>query len=125
MFALAAVASGQVPHQNHPPSSAEYAKVLEDPSRDEWQKPHDVVMALDLKSTETIADIGAGTGYFARRFALHAGKVYAVDIGAKGPRKNNCMIPGVTQSMSCTISLLSRGFHILPTAYKQSCSILL
>ncbi len=44
---------------------------------------------------------------------------------SKGPRKNNCMIPGVTQSMSCTISLLSRGFHILPTAYKQSCSILL
>jgi hypothetical protein len=43
----------------------------------------------------------------------------------KGPRKNNCMIAGVTQSMSCTISLLSRGFHILPTAYKQSCSILL
>jgi ubiquinone/menaquinone biosynthesis C-methylase UbiE len=84
MFALAAVASGQVPQQHHPPSSAaEYAKVLEDPSRDEWQKPHDVVMALDLKSTETIADIGAGTGYFARRFALHAGKVYAVDIDAK------------------------------------------
>ena len=43
----------------------------------------------------------------------------------EGPRKNNCMIAGVTQSMSCTISLLSRGFHILPTAYKQSCSILL
>ena len=83
MFVLAAVAFGQVAHQNHPPSSAEYAKVLEDPSRDEWQKPHDVVMALALKSTETIADIGAGTGYFARRFALHAGKVYAVDIDAK------------------------------------------
>ena len=82
MFVLAAV-FGQVAHQNHPPSSAEYAKVLEDPSRDEWQKPHDVVMALDLKPTETIADIGAGTGYFARRFALHAGKVYAVDIDAK------------------------------------------
>jgi hypothetical protein len=42
----------------------------------------------------------------------------------QAPRKNNCMIPGVTQSMSCTISLLSRGFHILPTAHKQSCSIL-
>jgi len=83
MFALAAVASGQVPQQHHPPSSAEYAKVLEDPSRDEWQKPHDVVMALALKPTETIVDIGAGTGYFARRFALHAGKVYAVDIDAK------------------------------------------
>src|SRR5450759_992693 len=83
MFILEAVALGQVPHQHHPPSSGEYAKVLEDPSRDEWQKPHDVVMALDLKSNDTIADIGSGTGYFARRFANHAGKVYAVDIDEK------------------------------------------
>jgi len=80
MFILAAPAFGQVPHQHHPPSSDEYAKVLEDPSRDEWQKPHEVVMALGLKSTDAIADIGAGTGYFARRFANHAAKVYAVDI---------------------------------------------
>jgi ubiquinone/menaquinone biosynthesis C-methylase UbiE len=77
------VASGQVPHQHHPPNSEEYAKVLEDPSRDEWQKPHEVVMALNLKSTETVADIGSGTGYFARRFANHAAKVYAVDIDEK------------------------------------------
>ena len=83
MFALTAVALGQVPHQHHPPSSEEYAKVLEDPSRDEWQKPHDVVMALNIKPTDTIADIGAGTGYFARRFTHHAGKVYAVDIDEK------------------------------------------
>jgi ubiquinone/menaquinone biosynthesis C-methylase UbiE len=81
LFAAAALA--QVPHQHHPPSSEEYARVLEDPSRDAWQKPHEVVMALELKPAETIADIGAGTGYFARRFALHAGKVYAVDIDAK------------------------------------------
>jgi ubiquinone/menaquinone biosynthesis C-methylase UbiE len=83
MLAFATLALGQVPHQHHPPSSEEYAKVLEDPSRDEWQKPHDVVMALDLKPTDTIADIGAGTGYFARRFTHHAGKVYAVDIDPK------------------------------------------
>ncbi len=83
MLILSTVAFAQVPHQHHPPSSEEYAKVLEDPSRDEWQKPHDVVMALDLKPTDTIADIGAGTGYFARRFAMHAGKVYAVDIDQK------------------------------------------
>ena len=84
MFAFAVVALGQVPHQHHPPlSSDEYAKVLEDPSRDAWQKPHAVVMALDLKPTDTVADIGAGTGYFARRFALHAGRVYAVDIDTK------------------------------------------
>jgi arsenite methyltransferase len=57
--------------------------VLEDPSRDEWQKPHEVIAAMGLKATDTIADIGAGTGYFARRFAQHAGKVYAVDIDEK------------------------------------------
>ncbi|MGC4052561.1 MAG: class I SAM-dependent methyltransferase [Paludibaculum sp.] len=77
----AAGLNAQVHHQQHPPqSSAEYARVLEDPSRDAWQKPHEVIMALELKSTETIADIGAGSGYFSRRFANHAGKVYAVDI---------------------------------------------
>lgn len=80
LLVLAPAALGQVPHQHHPPSSGEYAKVLEDPSRDEWQKPHEVVMALGLKSSDAVADIGAGTGYFARRFANHAGKVYAVDI---------------------------------------------
>jgi arsenite methyltransferase len=80
MFIFAAIGLGQVPHQHHPPSSGEYAKVLEDPSRDEWQKPCEVVVALGLKPTDVVADIGAGTGYFARRFANHASKVYAVDI---------------------------------------------
>jgi len=28
--------------------------VLEDPSRDEWQKPHDVVMALNLKNADVV-----------------------------------------------------------------------
>jgi arsenite methyltransferase len=83
IFALASLALCQVPNQHHPPSSDEYAKVLEDPSRDAWQKPHDVVMALDLKPADTVADIGAGSGYFSRRFALHAGRVYAVDIDEK------------------------------------------
>jgi len=81
---VAAVAAwGQVAHQHHPPSSEEYVRVLEDPQRDVWQKPHEVVMALGLKPTEAVADIGAGSGYFTRRFAMHAGKVYAVDIDAK------------------------------------------
>jgi ubiquinone/menaquinone biosynthesis C-methylase UbiE len=81
LFTLAAL--GQVAHQHHPPSSEEYARVLEDPARDEWQKPHEVVKALEFKPAEVVADIGAGTGYFARRFARHAGKVYAVDIDEK------------------------------------------
>jgi ubiquinone/menaquinone biosynthesis C-methylase UbiE len=56
------------------------AKTLNDPKRDVWQKPKEVVQALGLGKSEVIADIGAGTGYFARRFAPVAEKVYAVDI---------------------------------------------
>ena len=79
----APAAPAQTAHQHHPPASAgEYARALEDPGRDEWQKPHEVVQALHLKGTETVADIGAGTCYFARRFAHHAAQVYAVDIDA-------------------------------------------
>jgi ubiquinone/menaquinone biosynthesis C-methylase UbiE len=78
------VAFSQTAHQHHPPRSAEeYARVLNDPKRDAWQLPHDVIMALELKRDEVVADIGAGTGYFARRFAQHAAKVYAVDIDEK------------------------------------------
>jgi ubiquinone/menaquinone biosynthesis C-methylase UbiE len=85
VFALTAcTAIAQVPHQHHPPRSAdEYAKVLENPSRDAWQKPHEVIAALELKPGEVVADIGAGSGYFARRLARHAAKVYAVDIDPK------------------------------------------
>ena len=76
LAAFLGLAWAQTAHQHHPPESAEeYARVLEDPGRDEWQKPHEVVTALDLKPGQAIADIGAGTGYFARRFAWHAGKV--------------------------------------------------
>ena len=76
--------AGQTAHQHHPPqSSEEYARVLDDPQREVWQKPRDVVMALGLKSGDVVADIGAGTGYFARRFAHHAAKVYAVDLDQK------------------------------------------
>ncbi len=75
--------AGQTAHQHHPPrDAAEYAKVLEDPGRDEWQKPHEVITALGLKPSDVVADIGAGSGYFSRRFARHAAKVYAVDIDA-------------------------------------------
>jgi ubiquinone/menaquinone biosynthesis C-methylase UbiE len=84
LLGLLPAAFPQAAHQHHPPRSAdEYARVLNDPKRDAWQLPHDVIMALQLKGDEVVADIGAGTGYFARRFAQHAAKVYAVDIDEK------------------------------------------
>ena len=69
-------------HRLHQDSKA-YIAMLEDPARDAYQKPHEVLMSLGLKEGETIADIGAGSGYFAFRFARHvgdSGRVYAVDI---------------------------------------------
>ena len=84
-FLLSLLVAPQVEHQKHHPprNPEEYAKILENPQRDSWQKPHDVLQALKLKPDEVIADIGAGSGYFARRFAHHVKKVYAVDIDAK------------------------------------------
>jgi ubiquinone/menaquinone biosynthesis C-methylase UbiE len=68
-------------HALHRDSKA-YIAMLEDPKRDAYQKPHEVITALDLKPGEVIADIGAGSGYFSFRFAHHVGpgRVYAVDI---------------------------------------------
>jgi ubiquinone/menaquinone biosynthesis C-methylase UbiE len=60
-----------------------YLGALEDPKRDAYQKPHEVLAALKLKPGEVIADIGAGSGYFTFRLAHNVGekgKVYAVDV---------------------------------------------
>lgn len=60
-----------------------YISMLENPQREEEQKPDEVIAAMHLREGETIADIGAGSGYFAFRFAPHvgnSGRVYAVDI---------------------------------------------
>jgi arsenite methyltransferase len=69
-------------HRLHQDSKA-YISSLEDPQRDAYQKPHEVIMALGLREGEIVADIGAGSGYFALRLAHHVGdkgRVYAVDI---------------------------------------------
>jgi ubiquinone/menaquinone biosynthesis C-methylase UbiE len=60
-----------------------YIGMLDDPKRDAYQRPHEVLAALNLKPGEVIADIGAGSGYFTFRLAHHVGakgKVYAVDV---------------------------------------------
>ena len=70
-------------HAHHSFSGAEHwAKVFDDPERDKWQKPHEVISALKLPANATVADIGAGTGYFAVRFAhlLAQGRIYGIDL---------------------------------------------
>jgi ubiquinone/menaquinone biosynthesis C-methylase UbiE len=69
-------------HRLHSDPKA-YIAALEDPKRDAYQKPHEVMEALAIKEGEIIADIGAGSGYFTLRLAHHVGadgRVYAVDV---------------------------------------------
>jgi len=56
--------------------------VLDDPGRKKWQDPELLIDWLSLKGDETIADIGAGTGFFAIPFAAMSPsiRVYAVDV---------------------------------------------
>jgi len=59
----------------------------EDVQRDAWQKPEEVIRVLAIHPQEVVADIGAGSGYFARRLAKYAGKVYAVDVDARALKR--------------------------------------
>lgn len=100
LVGLAGPAAGQaVDHHQHRFSGAErWAAIFDDPARDEWQKPDEVLRALKLAPDATVADIGAGTGYFAARLAraLPRGRVYGVDaepdmvryLGERAQREN-------------------------------------
>jgi ubiquinone/menaquinone biosynthesis C-methylase UbiE len=65
-------------------SSAEYAENIEDVQspigRAIWQKPGLVIEKLGNVSDKTIADIGAGTGYFSLKLAPKSKKVIAIEI---------------------------------------------
>ena len=55
---------------------------LERSSREAEEQPNAAIAALDLKPTDVVADIGAGTGYFSFRISprVPEGKVLAVDV---------------------------------------------
>jgi cyclopropane fatty-acyl-phospholipid synthase-like methyltransferase len=70
-------------HMPHAFTDAErWAREFDDPARDAWQMPDRVLEHLDLRPGQSVADIGAGTGYFASRLAKSPARpaVYAVDI---------------------------------------------
>lgn len=87
-FSLIASGAGFAQQQSLPMATGERpldwrVKTFEASDRDQWQKPDEIMKALKIKPGMTIADIGAGSGYFTRRFAKAVGpngKVYAVDI---------------------------------------------
>jgi SAM-dependent methyltransferase len=68
-------------HQHSFSGAQHWARVFDDPARDEWQKPHEVIQALNLAPGSVVADIGSGTGYFSIRLAhfVPKGRVFGVD----------------------------------------------
>jgi SAM-dependent methyltransferase len=84
LVALAGLSAAQTPHthQHRFGDAEKWARVFDDPERDAWQKPHEVIQALALKPDAVVADLGAGTGYFSVRLArmLPQGTVYAADV---------------------------------------------
>ena len=57
--------------------------ILEGPDRDAWQMPDEVMDALGIADGATVADLGAGGGWFTVRLARRVGpggRVYAQDI---------------------------------------------
>jgi len=71
-------------HRDHSFANADrYEALFESPERARWQKPDELIEALGVKPGMVVADIGAGTGYFAARFARAVaplGTVFASDI---------------------------------------------
>lgn len=74
-------------HKKHnhgnPSDMGSYIKKLQDPERDEWQKPDEVFKAMGLKEGDKLCDIGAGPGYLslkAAKFVGESGHVFSVDV---------------------------------------------
>src|SRR4051794_13703294 len=68
------------------PDVKDYLQKFEGESREIAANAKEILAACKLKPGMTIADVGAGTGLFTRKFAAEVGeqgKVYAVDISAK------------------------------------------
>lgn len=64
---------------------AELAKAWNDPERDDWQFPEEIVAAMAVGPGGTVADIGAGTGYMAAHLSRAVGEggtVIAIDVSA-------------------------------------------
>ena len=58
-----------------------WAKEFDNPERDAWQRPEEILDALNLQRNSFVADIGAGTGYFSVKLAkrIPEGKILAAD----------------------------------------------
>jgi len=110
---------------------ASNAHRLEDPERQKRMPVRDIIALLDLKGGDVVADVGAGTGYFAIPLAeavSPGGSVYAVDLQQQmldllaskledSPLKESVhLVPGEADATtlgdaSCDVFFLSNVWH--------------
>ncbi len=82
---------GAKPHSGHgkygnPGDLETYISSMENPARDTWQKPDDVIRSFELSGKEVVCDVGAGPGYFSVKVAKSlelGGHVFAIDVEPK------------------------------------------
>lgn len=83
LIATASVADAQTRTRHGRLFAPQDLGLLEGPDRDAWQKPDQIMDALNIADGSVVADLGAGGGWFtvrlARRVGPH-GRVYAEDI---------------------------------------------
>jgi arsenite methyltransferase len=113
---------GSVEARNPVPEELQY---LEEPDRGEWQMPERVIEALKLRKSDVVADVGAGTGYFSRRFAPQVAHVYAEDIDPEAlsflrreALANVTVVPGKPENPmlppnSCNVVFICDVLHIV------------
>ena len=90
---------------------------LEDPERLKWLPPAEVLSRLHLSKGMKVADVGAGTGYFAIPIANAVGKngwVFAVDLQAEMLERLRQKLSG--PNVSANISLHQGAASELPLA---------
>jgi ubiquinone/menaquinone biosynthesis C-methylase UbiE len=109
---------------------ASEAHKLEDPERLVWLPPQEVLGALPLDAGATVADIGAGTGYFALPMARRVERVFAVDmqpemlellrakLASPDAPRNVSLVQGAADrttlaGASCNVALLANVWHEL------------
>lgn len=78
-------------HGSHPghrtfDDPAASSRSWDDPARDAWQRPAELVAALGVRPGMSVADVGTGTGYLLPHLSRAAGpegRVFAVDVSTK------------------------------------------
>jgi ubiquinone/menaquinone biosynthesis C-methylase UbiE len=55
-------------------------EILESKERKKWLNPKKIIHFLNLKSTDIIADLGCGSGYFTIPISKKVKKIYGIDV---------------------------------------------